>query len=116
MQVQVLATGNPFYPDVVVSCEAEALTAELTLTLPKVIVEVLSRTTANYDRSGKFNESRLMPPLMEYVLIDPASKAIDIYRRQPSGDCLLAVADGEVGLILSTLNFTASRDAVFEDV
>ena len=32
MQVQVLATSDTFYPDVVVSCEAEALTAEITLT------------------------------------------------------------------------------------
>ena len=116
MQVQVAATGNSFYPDVVVSCEAEALTAELTLTQPKVIVEVLSPTTANYDRSEKFNQYRLMPSLLEYVLIDPASKTIDIYRRQPSGDWLLAVAEGEIGLILPTLNFSAPREAVFEDV
>ncbi len=116
MQVQVTASGNSFYPDVVVSCEAEALNAELTLTQPKVIVEVLSPTTANYDRSEKFNQYRLMPSLMEYVLIDPGLKTIDIYRRQPSGDWLLAVADGEIGLILPTLNFSASRDDVFEDV
>ena len=116
MQVQVAATGNSFYPDVVVSCEAEALTAELTLTQPKVIVEVLSPATANYDRSEKFNQYRLMPSLLEYVLIDPASKTIDIYRRQPSDDWLLAVADGEIGLILPTLNFSAPREAVFEDV
>ena len=32
MQVQVLATGDSLYPDVVVSYEAEALTAEITLT------------------------------------------------------------------------------------
>jgi Uma2 family endonuclease len=116
MQVHVLATGNSFYPDVVVSCEPEALTAELTLTQPKVIIEVLSPTTANYDRSEKFNQYRLMPSLLEYVLIDPAAKTIDIYRRQPSGDWLLAVADGVVGLILPTLNFKAAREAVFEDV
>ena len=57
-----------------------------------------------------------MPSLLEYVLIDPASKTIDIYRRQPSDDWLLAVADGEIGLILPTLNFSAPREAVFEDV
>lgn len=118
MQVQVAAAGNSVYPDVVVSCEAEALSADLPLTLtqPKVIVEVLSPTTANYDRSEKFNQYRLMPSLLEYVLMDPSSKTIDIYRRQPSGDWLLAVGDGEIGLILPTLNFSASRAAVFEDV
>jgi Uma2 family endonuclease len=116
MQVQVLATGNSFYPDVVVSCEAEAFTAELTFTQPKVIVEVLSPTTANYDRSEKFSQYRQIPTLMEYALIDPAAKSIDIYRRQPSGDWLLAVTDGAIGLVLPTLNFSALREAVFEDV
>ena len=57
MQVQVLATSDSFYPDVVVSCEAEALTAEITLTQPNVIVEVLSPTTANYDRSTSFKST-----------------------------------------------------------
>ena len=116
MQVQVLATGDSFYPDVVVSCEAGALTAEITLTQPKVIVEVLSPTTANYDRSDKFQKYRLIPTLREYVLIDPHTKTIDIYRWQESGDWLLAVADGERGLALTSLEFFADRAAVFEDV
>ena len=116
MQVQVLATSDSFYPDVVVSCEAEALTAEITLTEPKVIVEVLSPTTANYDRSDKFQKYRLITSLREYVLIDPHTKTIDIYRWQESGDWLLAVADGERGLTLTSLEFFADREAVFEDV
>ena len=116
MQVQVAATSNSFYPDVVVSCEAEALSADLTLTQPKVIVEVLSPSTADYDRSEKFIQYRQMPSLMEYVLIDPHLKIIDIYRRQPNGDWLLAVGDGERGLILQSLNFSADREVVFEDV
>ena len=113
---EVYATGDSFYPDVVVSCEAEALTAEITLTQPKVIVEVLSPTTANYDRSDKFQMYRLIPTLREYVLIDPHTKTIDIYRWQESGDWLLAVADGERGLALTSLEFFADRAAVFEDV
>lgn len=116
MQVQVLATGDSLYPDVVVSCEAEALNAEITLTQPKVIVEVLSPSTANYDRSDKFQKYRLITSLREYVLIDPHTKTIDIYRWQASGDWLLAVADGERGLALTSLEFFADRAAVFEDV
>ena len=116
MQVQVLATGDSLYPDVVVSCEAEALNAEITLTQPKVIVEVLSPRTANYDRSDKFQKYRLIASLREYVLIDPRTKTIDIYRWQASGDWLLAVADGERGLALTSLEFFADRAAVFEDV
>ena len=116
MQVRVVATEDSFYPDVVVSCEAEALNAEITLTQPKVIVDVLSPTTANYDRSDKFQKYRLSPSLREYVLIDPHTKTIDIYRWQESGDWLLAVADGERGLALTSLEFFADRAAVFEDV
>ena len=116
MQLQIEASGNSFYPDVVVSCEAEALHAELTLTQPKVIIEVLSPSTADYDRSEKFAQYRMIPMLAEYALIDPHSKRIDIYRRQPGNDWLLAVSDAERGLVLAALDFQMNRDEVFEDV
>jgi Uma2 family endonuclease len=115
MKVHVEATGDNFYPDVVVSCEPEALKAELQLTQPRVIVEVLSPGTAQMDRGEKFASYREIPTLREYALIDPHRKTIDIYRHQPNGDWLLSVTDAKRGLVLNSLDFEAAVDAVFED-
>ncbi len=116
MKVHVKATGDHFYPDVVVSCEPEALKAEMQLTEPRVIVEVLSPSTAQMDRGEKFASYRQILSLREYALIDPHRKTIEIYRHQPNGDWLLAVNDAQRGLVLNSLEFAAGVDAVFEDV
>jgi len=59
------------YPDVVVSCEPRRfLDGEKdTLADATVIVEVLSRSTQNYDRGEKFRFYRELPSFSEYVLL-----------------------------------------------
>ncbi len=105
-----------FYPDVFVSCAPEDLAAERTLTQPKVIIEVLSDSTAAYDRGVKFAAYRMLPSLQEYALIDPDRRAIEIFRRTPESDWLLATRDSARALILPSIEFEAGLDAVFEDI
>jgi hypothetical protein len=50
------------------------------------IVEVLSPSTANYDRSDKFRMYRRHPSLQDYLLVDAEKVAIDLYRRNRSGN------------------------------
>lgn len=116
MQLEVAEADAIFYPDVFVSCDAEDLAAERTLHKPAVVIEVLSKSTAAYDRGIKFAAYRQLPSLAEYVLVDPDRHTVEIFRRTTGGDWLLAVQDGERGLILPSLDFSAGLDAVFEDV
>lgn len=70
------------YPDVVIACnptfEDDALE---TLTNPVVIIEVLSASTENYDRTKKFDRYRSIPTLREYVLIAQAQPRIERFSR-----------------------------------
>lgn len=115
MQLEVEAADAVFYPDVFVSCDATDLKAERVLHHPKVIIEVLSETTAAYDRGDKFAAYRTLPSLQEFVLIDPDSHRIDLFRRTPESEWLLATRDAERGLILRSLDFEMPHAAVFED-
>jgi Uma2 family endonuclease len=60
------------YPDVMVVLGEPEYFKNRTDTIinPKVIVEVLSKSTQSYDRSGKFEEYRTIPTFEEYLLID----------------------------------------------
>ena len=61
------------YPDVLVVCGSVELskTDRLDTVLnPTVLVEVLSESTKDYDRGGKFALYRELPSLREYVLIE----------------------------------------------
>ena len=88
-RVRVLATGKATYPDVSMVCgpiEGDpADPTSATITNPTLIVEVLSPTTAPYDRGDKWQQYQLIPSLHEYLLISQAEPRIERYRRLPSG-------------------------------
>ena len=116
MQLEVEAADAVFYPDVFVSCEAADLAADRVLHHPKVVIEVLSDSTAAYDRGAKFAAYRKLDSLQEYVLIDPDQSTVEIFRRIEGGDWLLAARDSERALVLKSLDFEAALAEVFEDV
>jgi Uma2 family endonuclease len=50
-----------------------------TLTNPSIIIEVLSRSTQNYDKGDKFTAYRSIPGFREYILVDQYSTHIEHY-------------------------------------
>ena len=69
------------YPDISIVCgEIITLNNDLYNVLnPIVIIEVLSKSTKNYDRGEKFKLYRDIPTLKEYILIDSESLHIEIF-------------------------------------
>ncbi len=92
MRVLVPATGLYTYPDVVVVCgEPEFEDAELdTLLNPTLIVEVLSDSTADYDRGAKFEQYRTVPSLQEVLLVAQDEVHGVRYRRRNDDSWMLS--------------------------
>jgi Uma2 family endonuclease len=92
LRVKVSATGLYTYPDVVVVCGEPRFEDEQadTLVNPKVIVEVLSKSTQDYDRGAKFEQYRTIASFTEYVLIAQDKPHVEHFLRQPDGRWLLA--------------------------
>ncbi len=114
MALEVEAADAIFYPDVFVSCHPEDLAAERQLRHPTAIIEVLFDSTAAFDRGLKFAAYRSLASLREYVLIDPDTRSIEIFRRTESNDWLLDLHASARGLVLPSLEFEAGTEAVFE--
>lgn len=87
MRLFVAAADAYFYPDVVVSCSpVDTQNPKLTvLTEANLVVEVLSESTAGFDRGKKFAAYRQLPSLVEYVLIDPEQRSVEVFRKNASG-------------------------------
>ena len=83
MRVKVAATGFYTYPDVVAVCGVPELEDRHgdTLLNPALIIEVLSDSTANYDRGEKFTHYRQMESLREYVLVAQDEVRVQRYLR-----------------------------------
>ncbi len=85
LQLRGLITAqdlNPLvtYPDVML-IEGEPIyyeTGKTTVTNPRLIVEVLSKSTQNYDQGDKFLYYRSLPELQEYILISQSRPYIII--------------------------------------
>lgn len=84
------------YPDLMVVCGKPAFTDDDqdTITNPKVIVEVLSPSTANYDYGMKFGLYRSLASFTEYLLIRQDEPKVEVFRRLEGGDWLLSTYSG----------------------
>jgi len=92
MRVKVAVTGLYTYPDIVVACGGgQYEDSEVdTLLNPTMIIEVLSKSTAAYDRGEKFQQYRKLPSLEDYILVSQDRRLIELYSRQPDGRWLLS--------------------------
>jgi Uma2 family endonuclease len=116
MKLRVEAADAFFYPDVMVSCSAQDRRAGLYLSEPKLIVEVLSDSTAAFDRGGKFAAYRNLPSLQEYVIIDIESRRVECFRRTGENGWLLQDYIGEQICQFAAIGVTMTLAEVFEDV
>lgn len=72
------------YPDVSVICGKPEFTDDEfdTITNPTLIVEVLSPSTADYDRGAKFRFYQQIPTLLHYVLVSSWECNVEIFTRK----------------------------------
>lgn len=84
-------SGLDTYPDVSVYCGDPELTDNnSTLLNPVLIVEVLSKSTQDYDRGDKFNNYRSIPTLQDYLLVDSRKVHVEHFQRQSDTQWLLS--------------------------
>jgi Uma2 family endonuclease len=80
-------------PDLIVVCGKPALTDEHqdTVTNPKVIIEALSPSTADYDSGEKFRLYRQLPSFEEYLLIFQDRARVEAFRKASASRWILTI-------------------------
>ena len=85
------------YPDVLVvqgDLQIQEGRAD-TITNPLMIAEVLSKSTAGYDRGDKFAAYRTIPSFQEYVLIEQYTRHVERFVKTETNQWLLSEYEGE---------------------
>lgn len=87
VKVRVEAADATFYPDVFVTCDPLDLTPEREQykSAPRLVAEVLSDSTAAFERGRKFEIYQSLPSLQEYLLIEQDRVHVDLFRRNAEG-------------------------------
>jgi len=115
-RVNVLETKNYIYPDVSVTCDDRDRTAIQAIQFPCLIVEVLSPSTASYDRGDKFRLYRRNPSLQDYVLVDAEKIAIDLYRKNDRGNWEIFNYQSGDNIELQSIGLSFPIESVYEDI
>lgn len=106
------------YPDVSIVCGPQEYTdaAVDTLLNPTVLIEILSPSTAHYDRTVKFIKYRCLPSLREFLLVHQDAPRVERFERFDaiwvSGEC----GGMEAVLALGSVGITVLLAGIYEGV
>ena len=117
LRVLVTETGLATYPDVTVVCgpiETDPR-SDATVTNPKLLVEVLSRGTQDYDRGEKFDHYRRIASLSAVLFVWQNETRMELRSRQPDGGW--SSTEYRVGdsVRLEAVNCSLNVDDVYRD-
>ena len=108
-RVRIDEDGPFYYPDISVILEGPVIDEDNCLRNPYVIVEVLSESTAAFDRDEKFRAYRRLPSLRHYVLVAQDEVRVEHFERL-TGEIWALVGEHEA--LTETLIFADSEIAV----
>lgn len=88
-----------------------------TILNPCFIVEVLSKSTKDYDRTDKFRYYRSIPELQEYVLINQYEISIEHYTKTQDNSWLFRAYEAEAEKVMfASINVEMTVQDIYEGV
>lgn len=109
--MKVKVNHNFFYPDVMIACDDEH---DYYTEKPRIIFEVLSKSTEKFDKSLKFTAYKTITTLQEYVLIQQDSAEIMVCRRNNSWAAEFFFLGDEV--TFESIGLTISVETIYQRV
>lgn len=110
----LLPNNDAAYPDATVWCGPADLRPDHTLTDPTVVVEVLSPSNANWDRTGKLDLYRGIPSLKHVLLVAHDAWHLTLVSRREDGSWSYETAGPGESVRLDAIGVTLSVDEVYE--
>jgi len=119
MRVRIPERERYVYPDVVVFCGPPQLEDDHgdVLCNPQVVIEVLSDSTAAFDRGSKFAGYRSITSLREYVMVSIGERRVEHFTRgEDPRAWVLRAFEGDTEVPFPTLGVHVSSSAIFDGI
>lgn len=118
VKVEILANTHYVYPDVVYTCDANDLAdgQDHKISAPSLVVEVLSKSTRQYDKDQKQNTYMRLPSLRYYILIDQYKYHVEVYERQEGFWKYTTYQQPEEVILLAQLNMRLAVKDIYRKV
>ncbi len=116
MKLHVSVTDAFFYPDVMVTCDVRDRGTDMYKQYPVLIVEVLSESTAEYDRTFKFACYQNIVTLRDYLLISQDVYSVEHFHLNDSGEWVRTVHAYNDMFHLDSIDLDVTVSDVYADV
>jgi Uma2 family endonuclease len=119
LKVRSSAYGIFAYPDISIVCgELQFHDSHRdVITNPTVIVEVLSPSTAGFDRGRKRMEYQRIPSLKDYILIEQDDPVVEHFERKSANSWLVTVIEGlDKEFYIASLDCTLKLSLIYSGV
>jgi len=107
VKLRVLATNSFYYPDVMVARGPQDETSVF-VNNPRLVVEVLSPSTAATDRREKVIAYKQVPSISEYLIVHQSRPKLELHRKTADGTWILLELGLRDDLTLESLPATVS--------
>jgi len=108
------------YPDIIVVCgepKFEEKSHMDTVLNPVIIIEILSEPTKDYDRGQKFEFYRLIPELIDYILVAQDKIHIEHFTKLRENEWLLKEFSGFTDNIqIESIKYLLSVNEIYEKI
>lgn len=106
-----------YYPDVAVTCdERDTNSTEDFILYPTLIIEVLSPSTAAFDRGEKFADYQTSPFLREYLLINQSQMSVECFRLSESRSWVSQTYRQGEEVDFASINFRCDIASIYRKV
>lgn len=118
MRIHIPSRGHYIYADALAVCGRPVFVDDKhdTLINPRVVVEVLSPSSEEYDRGAKFALYQTLPSVMHYVLAAQDKPCIEVFTRKADGTWDLRKYGPGDRLALVALEISIAVDEVYSNV
>lgn len=79
--VKLEAVKHFYYPDLMLTCDADDMDAEYIIKKPTLIIEVLSKSSVLNDRVAKLRRYKNIPSLQYYLIVSQYEFLVESYSR-----------------------------------
>ncbi|MGB3238579.1 MAG: Uma2 family endonuclease [Geitlerinemataceae cyanobacterium] len=117
IKVRIEEVNCYYYPDVAVTCDPrDTNSTEDSILHPLLIIEVLSPSTAAFDRGEKFADYQTLLSLQEYVLIHQSQIRVDRFCLSESGNWVAQTYQTGDKVEFSSLDFHCDIASIYRKV
>ncbi len=117
MKLRIESLNIFYYLDIIVTCDVRDQEFTYFKKYPKLIVEILSKSTEALDRGDKFADYRHIETLQEYVLISQTKMQVECFRRNKDNLWVLNPYHNQEELVnFASIDFSFSLADLYEDV